>query len=259
MPKIQFIEKTHQYFSEDGELTSVSKFTDGFTQKVDWQKVAKGVASKLTKVGTPTTSIQVLEKWEKKRNQSATIGILYHAIREEELISEHNVYKRIVSPIYEGDKMSIPINEIQNNTIYPEMMIYDVDYMICGQSDKVIVENNKIHVWDYKTDAEISFKGWSNQWTSPKKFLPPLSHLDDCNGNKYAIKMSLYMYMLWKANKGRFKPGNIIIEHVSLKRNPDNDNIPVLVDGHPVELGRKTISVPYLKKEVMAMLKTIKL
>ena len=66
------------------------------------------------------------------------------------------------------------------------------------------------------------------------------------------------MYMLWKANKGRFKPGEIVIEHVHLKRDPDDYNVPILEDGKPVILKREEIRLPYRKKEVLAMLKTIK-
>ena len=76
-----------------------------------------------------------------------------------------------------------------------------MDHMICGQSDKVIVVDKKIHIWDYKTDAEITHKAFSNDWVKPRKLLAPLHHLDECSANIYSIKMSLYMYMLWKANK----------------------------------------------------------
>lgn len=137
-------------------------------------------------------------------------------------------------------------------------MIYDLDYMICGQADKVIVSGNKINIWDYKTDQEIKFAAYSSQWVSPRKYLPPISHLDDCNGNMYSLKMSLYMYILWKSNKGRLKPGDIIIEHVRLKRDEDNDNIPILNNGLPVVEKIEQIVLPYRKTEVIAMMETLK-
>lgn len=265
MDKIKFIEASHRYLTEDGkDLISVSKFMDRFKEKIDWKKKAAGVASRITKEGTPTTTKQILDKWENKRNQSAQIGTNYHAIREQELIDNVvcNFYntdcKKVEHTIHQGNKLSIPIHQIENNTVYPELMIYDLEHMICGQSDKVIVTKNKINIWDYKTDKEISFKGWSNMWTVPRKLLPPLQHLDDCSGNIYAIKMSMYMYLLWKANKGRFQLGEIIIEHVSLKRDPLNDDIPILKDAKPVVEKIEKIKLPYLKKEVIGMLKTIK-
>ena len=258
MGNVKFIEDTHKYLTEDGaELISVSAFTERFKPKVDWKAVAKRSATKLTKEGKPTTAQELLDKWEKKRNESAMIGTIYHAIREQELIDSNCVTKECE---FDGThKWSIPINELDNDTVYPELMIYDLDYMICGQSDKVIVKDKTIHIWDYKTDAEIKFKGWSSQWQKAKKLLKPLSHLDECNGNIYSIKMSMYMYLLWKANKGKLKIGDIVVEHVHLERDPDNDNIPILRDGKPVVKKIEHIKLPYRKKEVEAMLATIKL
>lgn len=264
MGKVKFKEKTHQYLSDEGELISVSKFTDQFKPKVNWDEIAKKTAAKLTKEGKPTTKKEVLAKWANKRDKSAAIGTLYHNIREEELLNEEiSVYynkecKKRACNYIDGDKYSIPLTEIENDTIYPELMIYDMEHMLCGQSDKVIVADNKIHIWDYKTDQKIEFKAFSNEWVKPRKMKLPLGHLDDCNGNHYSIKMSLYMYMLWKANKGRFKPGDIIIEHIQLKRDPDNDNLPILLNGKPIVEKVTQHKLPYRKKEVMDMLKTRK-
>ncbi len=263
---IKFIEKTHRYVNESNtDLISVSKFTERFKEKVDWNAIAKRSAQKATREGNPTTQQEMLAKWANKRDRAAEIGTRFHALRESELINAPssifyekscNVKACTNDEFY---KYSIPINDLTNNTVYPELMIYDIEHMICGQSDKVIVTDNKIHIWDYKTDAEISFKGYSNEWQAARKLLKPLGHLDDCNGNIYSIKMSLYMYMLWKANKGRFKPGDIIIEHVHLKRDPNNDNLPFLdSSGKPIVLKIEQIKLPYRKKEVMDMLKTIK-
>ncbi len=263
---VKFIESSHQYLHPKGEMISVSKFTERFKEKVDWDKIAARSAQKASREsGTKVTKAQIQEKWANKRDRSAEIGTLYHNIRENELLAQNSpvFYNKVcntkVGEVSGGFKHSIPINNIENGYVYPELMIYDEEHMICGQSDKVIVMDNYIHIWDYKTDAEITFKGYSNEWVKPRKLLAPLSHLDDCNGHLYSIKMSLYMYMLWKANGGRFKPGDIVIEHIQLERDPNNDNIAILgPDGKPVVKKIKEIHLPYRKKEVMAMLKTLK-
>lgn len=263
MSKIKFIEDTHQYLTEDGrELISVSAFTEKFKNKVDWKAVAKKVAAKKTKEGEPTTTEDILNKWEEKRDLAAKIGTIFHSIKEEELLQQGNpIFYNVPCTTkvceYSGtDKWSIPINKLENNSVYPELMIYDIEHMICGQSDKVIVANNKINIWDYKTDAEIKYKAFSNQWVKPQKLLGPLAHLDDCNANVYSIKMSLYMYLLWKANRGTLRTGDIIIEHVHLLR--DEDGIPILEDGKPIVNKIEQIQLPYRKKEVMDMLATLK-
>lgn len=265
-PKVKFIESTHQYLTEDErELISVSAFTERFKPKVDWKSVAQKVAAKQTKAGEPTTTGEVLAKWERKRNLAAQIGTIYHSQRESELVSQEKPEFYGVPcgtrqcEFIDGLKYSIPINKLEDNHVYPELMIYDFDYMICGQADKVIVTKKKINIWDYKTDTEIKYKAFSSQWVKPAKLLGPLSHLDDCNANLYSIKMSLYMYLLWKSNRGTLKTGDIIIEHVQLKRDPDNDNLPVLdKNGKPIVLRIEKIKLPYRKKEVEDMLKTIK-
>jgi hypothetical protein len=262
MSKVKFISDSHQYFTDDGrELISVSSFTDQFREKVDWKSIAKRIATKQTKLGEPTTTEDILNKWERKRNFASTVGTAYHTVREEELMKEENpvFYGMVCSAKqceYIGvDKYSIPINKLENNSVYSELMIYDLDSMICGQADKVIVANKRINIWDYKTDTEIKYKAFSSKWVSPQKLLPPLDHLDDCNANIYSIKMSLYMYLLWKSNKGTVKTGDIIIEHIHLER--DEDNVAVLVNGKPTVKKIENIHLPYRKKEVINMLKTL--
>lgn len=263
MPRIKFLEESHRYLTEDNQdLISVSKFAAKFKEKQDWTAIAKKVAAKETKAGNPMTLADVQKKWERKRILSSEIGTLYHNIREAQLLEGDKFYDVACSMKHcehsNGAKYSIPITSLENNTVYPELMIYDIDYMICGQADKIIVTNNKINVWDYKTDKEITFKAYSSEWVKPRMFLPPINKIQEANGNEYAIKMSLYMYLLWKANKGRFQPGDLIIEHIHLKRDVDNDGIAVIENGVPVVEKIEQIRLPYLKKEVMAMLETIK-
>lgn len=260
---IKFVEESHRYIDGEGkDLISVSEFFKRFQEKLDWTEIARKFAIKQTKAGNPMTTKEVQKKWKDKADKATKVGTLYHSIRESELVNQgepvfYETDCDMKQCSYVGsDKFSIPINNIQNNTVYPELMIYDVDHMICGQSDKVIIVDNKINIWDYKTDKELSFSAYSSEWVKPRKLLKPLDHLEDCNGNHYAIKMSIYMYMLWKANKGRFKTGEIIIEHIHLKR--DEEGIPVLQNGLPVVLKIERIKVPYYKKEVENMFKTIK-
>lgn len=263
MNKVKFIEESHQYISEDDrELISVSAFTERFKNKVDWNAIAKKVAAKKTREGEPTTAQEVLTKWENKRDRAAQIGTSYHSFREldNNIVNFYNVKCDVeFCPVIDNYKWSLPINQLRNNTEYRELMIYDMEYMICGQADKVIVVNNKINIWDYKTDAEIKFKAFSSKWVDPAMMLPPLTHLEECNANIYSLKMSMYMYLLWKSNRGLLKPGDIILEHIHLKRDPNDDNLPVIgIDGKPIVLKIEKIKLPYRKKEIMDMLKTIK-
>lgn len=263
MSDIKFYEESHTYVHEKfGNLISVSKFIEKFKKKTDWNKVAKKKAITLTNEGTPTTQEELLQKWEEKRIFSTEVGTLAHKIEEDKLnedfTHENEIFNIVNCPSTEEFKLSLDITALEDNTVYPELMLYDLEHMICGQSDKVIIKNKFIDIWDYKTDKELEYVGYYSQWAGVKKLLAPVNHLDECNVNIYSLKMSLYMYMLWKANKGKLKPGKIILEHIHLLRDPERDNIPVLVEGKPVEIKRELITLPYRKNEVLAMLKTIK-
>lgn len=255
---IKFKSDTHQYFTKDNrELISVSAFTKRFEPYKDWKPIAAKYGKK---IGMSTQ--EVLDLWQRKKVKGQEAGTILHNTREANLLGkeyfefEKQKLKHKPCPELEGFKWSIPVTEIQNGFVYPELMIYDLDFMICGQSDKVIVENNKIHIYDYKTDKEIEFKGYSNIHKPSEKLLSPLKHLDNVNGNVYSIKMSLYMYLLCKANAGRFKPGRIILEWCPLER--DDDGFPILTNGKPRVKFEKTIELPYRKQEVINMLKTLK-
>ena len=64
------------------------------------------------------------------------------------------------------------------------------------------------------------------------------------------------MYLLWKANRGTLRTGDIMIEHVHLER--DEDGLPILKDNKPIVKKIEQIQLPYRKKEVMDMLETLK-
>lgn len=253
--RIYFKEKTHQYFNEEHEeYISVSKLFKKLEPFVDWDKKARKYAKDQTEAGNPLSFMDVKRKWERKRDLAAQAGTIYHGIREDELLQISNPEFYNVPcgtkscPVSEGIKWSLPETKLENNKVYPELIIYDHDAKICGQSDKVIVTNNTINVWDYKTDEEIKFEGWSSEWKKADKYLPPINHLEVCNGNMYSVKMSIYMYMLWKQNK-HLKIGDLIIEHIKLKR--DSEGIPVLENGKPVVIGKpKQINLVYRRSEI---------
>lgn len=256
MDNIRFYSEPHTYHLGNRELISVSHIIKKFHPKKDWNIIATKYAKK-----NGETSQYWLDKWADKAKKSTDIGTLYHEIREENLINTENpeffgVKCKILScSTLEGVKYSIPISNLPYNTVFPELIISDVEAGVCGQSDKVVTTDTHIHVLDYKTDKEIAFKGYSNQWKPSEKYLYPVSHLDVCNGNDYSLKMSMYMYMIWKQNK-HLKPGKIILEHKILKR--DDEGIPVLEDGLPVILEEREIELPYRKSEVMAIFALLK-
>lgn len=265
---VKFQEKGHRYFTlDDKELLSVSAFFKEFEEQKNWNEIAEKNARNLKKYkGIIKTPQEILKDWENKRNKGTEAGTIIHKIKENELLAKKGEV-RIMESDHDGDyKYALDVSQLESGTVYPELMVYDLDTGICGQSDEVeITVDDYIIVRDHKTDKSIEWNAFSSQYTEPEMLLGPLSHLENCNANVYSIKMSMYMYLIWKSNKGRFKPGKIILNWCPIER--DNDGIPILYDdqgntvesnGTPRILSEKQIEIPYRKKEVMAMLETRK-
>lgn len=255
--KIQFFEKDHEYIREDGtKYKSVSEVIHELEVKKDWDAIRKKYAKK-----HGGTAAEWKEKWEKKAKLSTDAGTALHEELEDELLNKgFYTIDGITCKVEKtgkksGNKVSIPLTELKNNHSYPELMIYDHTHKICGQSDLAVISNNTINILDYKTDKVIKTKAFSTDFIEPEKLLLPVSHLDNCNFNLYSLKMSLYMYMLWKHNPS-LKCGKIILIHKEIER--DIDEIPILYNGKPKVLKTSEIELPYLRKEIKEILKQCK-
>ena len=145
--------------------------------------------------------------------------------------------------------------------IYPEHMMYLKSAALCGQADRVEIVNGKVNIYDYKTNKEIKTESYVNWEGVSDRMLAPLSHLDDCNLNHYALQLSFYMYMILKHNP-KLKAGKMIIEHVLFQEAGKDayGNRVVLYDqfGEPVVEKIVEYNVPYLKTEVISTINKLK-
>ena len=252
--RIIFEEEGHKYYREDNvPYQSVSGFIHQVEPYIDWAAKAVKSAKNMKKYkGIDITPKELLAKWENAKNRGAEAGTLLHKKKEQELLGDTTLTIR--NSEWLGDrKYSMDISSLEDNTTYPELLMYDHDLRICGQSDQVDIYNSVIDIIDTKTDKKIEFKSYTSEWVRPSYLKPPVSHLEACNGNLYSLKMSLYMYMVWKANGGRYKPGKIKLVWCPIER--DEDGIPILYDGQPKQVGEEIIEIPYRKKEVMDILR----
>ena len=251
--RICFTEEDHSYIREDGEVyTSVSAVIDGLKKKKDWEAQCKKSAKLL---GISAKELQA--KWDEKRLKGTQAGTILHEDREnytnslKEIDFEGIKLKVMPSETKKKQKWSKDIKQLENNSFYTELMIYDHKRKICGQADEVVIKRSKIYVLDFKTDAVIKKKGYMG-FNGEEKLLYPCDHLGDCNFNTYSLKMSLYMYMLWKSNP-HFKIGKLLLKHINIQR--DDEGIPVLENGKPIVMNEEIIEVPYRRKEIEAIIK----
>lgn len=258
-----FKAQNHKYESldpaENITWMSVTKFVGEFKPKFDpisaSIKASKNKKSKW--YGLPPEEIQGY--WSKESERAMTTGTFYHDQRESDVTSLDTLNNLpVVRPIVIDGIKYAPEQKLLPG-IYPEHFIYLKSAAICGQSDRVEVNDNTIDIIDFKTNKEIkkeSFKNWEG---ISQKMLGPCSHLDDCNLNHYALQLSAYLYMILKHNPS-FKPGKLILHHIKFKKlGEDKFGYPILekFNDQPVVEEVVPYEVPYLKTEIRNMINYI--
>ena len=92
-------------------------------------------------------------------------------------------------------------------TIYSEIALFLIDYLISGTIDILCIRDTDFVILDWKTNRDgLKFESGyykkdkttipnqlTNEWVrTDKRMLPPLGHMQDCNGNHYTMQLSLY-------------------------------------------------------------------
>lgn len=220
---------SHKYYDKDGnEYLSVSKFISQFTPQFDKERISASYAAK-----NNLSQKEVLDLWDAKAKAAIDHGNQIHnALERYEKTTVILPEDLHLKPMI----LSVASEYSHYHRIYQEQCIFDKDHLIAGTSDKIlqVTSSNKsvFDIDDYKTNLSKGIQFYSEY---NKYLLGPLSHLQDCNYNKYSIQLSIYAYMLEKTYGVRIRslgirfipPHNILAHH--------------------------RIPVPYMKAEVEAM------
>lgn len=262
---LKFRASDHKYESDDHtDWTSVTRFVSQFHEEFDALNVAYKVSENKKSKWYGLAPDEIVDIWQREAKRSTELGDWYHNQRESDLlmfdtIHRHNKELPIIRPIYDGEIKIAPDQRLIDG-VYPEHMVYMNSIKLCGQSDLVEVVNGEVHITDYKTNKEIKKEGFAMRGKT-KKMLHPLEHLDDCNFNHYSLQLSLYMYIILKHNPN-LKFGSMTIHHISFKKESEDEfGFPVHArneDGSYVVESIDIHDIPYLKKEVTAMLNSVK-
>jgi hypothetical protein len=207
------------------------------------------------------TPEEIKQAWTNEALRATTLGTWYHNCRESDICSletmeRHGSTVPIFKPI-EIDGTKFSPNQKLTDGVYPEHMVYLKSAGLCGQSDLVEVIGGEVHITDYKTNKEIKTEGFTNWEGITTKMNSPVSHLDDCNVNHYALQLSLYMYIILKHNP-RLKPGILTIHHIVFEEvGKDKFGNPITAldtNGDPIVKDIVQYDLPYLKTEVINLL-----
>ena len=264
-----FKSETHSYTSlnpdELIEWTSVTKFVSLFKDKFDTIKIAaKSSKNKRSKWhGISPEEIQQI--WANEAKRATDLGTWYHNQRESDItgidtIERQGIAIPIIKPIIQDGVKFAPDQKLTEG-IYPEHLVYLKSAALCGQSDLVEVIKNTVNIIDYKTNKEIKTESYKNWEGISEKMLEPVSNLEDCNFNHYALQLSIYMYMILKHNP-RLLAGTIFIHHITFEvEGKDDWGYPIAKRdeyGDPIVKEVTPMLVPYLYDEVIAIINHMK-
>ena len=205
---IKFYADTHKYVSVDVEnpidWISVTRLIHHFKEPFDEMKMSELCSKGKNPKYVGKTPEEIRAIWKSENTRAITLGSWYHDRREQDILNCNTITRNgipltIIDPLMDGYVKLAPSQALSEG-IYPEHLIYLMSAGICGQADRVEVVNDCIDLYDYKTNKEIKKEGFKTASGKTKKMLPPLSHLDDCNFNDYALQLSIYMYMMLKHN-----------------------------------------------------------
>jgi len=262
MSILKFTAHDHKYRSEDDiDWLSVTSLISQFKQPFDADKIATKSAKSKKSKWYGMTPEDIKAAWKAEALRATTLGTWYHNCRESDIcgledMERHGSTVPVFKPIeIEGIKHS-PEQKIKEG-VYPEHMVYLKSAGICGQSDLVEVIDGVVHITDYKTNKEIKVEGYTNWEGVTQKMAQPVSHLDDCHLNHYALQLSMYLFIILKHNP-KLSPGILTIHHILFEEaGRDRFDNPISAldsSGNPIVTDVVQYDLPYLKKEAIAII-----
>lgn len=267
---IKFESKGHSYSNidenEDFKWVSVTTLVHEFKEPFDAQAMAEKCSKGKNKKYKGKDPKDIIALWDRENKRATDLGTWYHDQRENDMVNCNTITidgleLPIISPLING-KIKIAPEQSVSQGIYPEHFVYLKSASICGQADRVEIVGDRIDIYDYKTNKEIKTRGFKFYDGTYKKMLAPIHHLEDCEINHYALQLSIYMYIIHKHNFN-LTPGKIQIQHVEFEVDHlDENGYPVYAlgpGGEPIISKINRYDLPYLKKEVISVLKWLKI
>jgi hypothetical protein len=186
---VKFDEEPHLYTRGSQDLISVTTLIKKYETEKDWDDIAQRYAIK-----NFMDKDEVLDMWEKERNLGSSKGTEFHKLVE--LWYSNKLY----TPDY-----SVMPKKLEN--MFYAFWLESNPHLIPVRSEFVVASENvagmidmlfwnkkmqELQIWDWKTNKKIATH---NKYQS---FTGLLSHLDECEYNKYSLQLSTYKYIFEK-------------------------------------------------------------
>lgn len=128
--------------------------------------------------------------WEKEKNDSCALGSVIHLELEDAAFNFQQIqHKKVNYTVSQEDILSL--QDFNTNGVYPELLIYNDEFGIAGQADKVFKEGIYVDIHDYKTCKEITKEPFMDE-----TLLAPFTDIPNANYWIYEIQLSMYGWML---------------------------------------------------------------
>lgn len=198
---IKFIDKSHQYFLNKRQLTSVTTWIHKFQEDFNSDYWSLRKAEELG-----ISQAEMLAEWEAINLKSQVKGTSIHNYIEN--LFNNKIYdfpttsalpKNIHEEVYEEFvKIRNYVDNFYADTkgklipIKNEYVMFDEELGIAGMTDMLFwnVKYRQFQIWDWKTNKQLRTEN------SFQKLKGPLSHLDDCEMNIYSLQLHTYRYIL---------------------------------------------------------------
>lgn len=218
---ILYRDSDHTYTINGKVAISGTKFISRFYEPFD----TLGMATKYA-IKRQLLVEDVIKLWDDKRDASTIKGTHVHSYAENKYMSKiyqpsfDNVIKRFPENndniIEAYRKCVVHFDNFYNDSkkslvpIKSEFVVGDEDLLICGMLDQLFfnIKANEYQIWDWKTNKEIA-----KYSIYKKRMLRAVSHLHECEWNKYSLQLALYKYILEKNTN--IKIGKCYLVHLT--------------------------------------------
>lgn len=179
---IYFDEAAHTYTStKTGEkyisvTTLLGKYKTPFDKDLHSTRVAN-------KNGVPKE--MVLEMWKQEAKTATDKGTKIHKLMEKYIINGDKDEE--FQYLYDSYDNVVETSIDRHKAVNSEMLLHNDEFKIAGTSDLIYDHGDYFTISDFKTNKKFKYSSEFNDY-----FKAPISHLQYCEHNVYALQMSLY-------------------------------------------------------------------
>lgn len=179
-----FNKEKHAYVDpqDNFKYQSVTQWVNQYKKPFAKQQMAQRTATK-----RGITVEQVLQEWDKQRNDSTEFGTKVHKILETFFVTG-NISTDGQHLVESFNMLNL---NIETKFSHFEKIVYSKDYGIAGTADIIEDINSEIfNVYDFKTNKAFNITSKYNDF-----LLPPFQNFPNTEYFVYALQLSLYAYL----------------------------------------------------------------